>query len=265
MPGLLDMRTAPPLAYREGRLPQNELDQRQAQYILNLVSDTITANTITGITIRGGQFFTDTLGGFYPVVIDPTHGVTINGSDTTQGALRFHNTGVSETDEVLFYGNAQDIVFAPNIASSFDTALVVADRIGTFQGWVVYPAFLSGTAHPALQVNDPPGTTTIVFFNGLWHGKEFDTDLFANYARFFGNTAGNQPGIQSLGSDTNIDFQITPKGTGLFSINVSTNAPGGGVNATLGAVGAPGPATSTMNSWLPLRVGATKVWVPVWV
>lgn len=228
-------------------------------------ADQWSVDVLVGRTIQGGAKFGDTLGGFWPVVIDPINGIIVNGSDNTQGALRFHNTAVTETDELFFFGNSADIVLAPNSATSVDNAFVVADRLGTFLGWVIYPAFLSGTTHPALQVNDPAGTTTIAFFNGVWHGNQFSTDFYANYLLVTGATAGNNPSIQALGSDAALDILLTTKGVGLVSFNYAGTGLGGGAAATLGTIGGSGPTVAGQNSWIAVKVGTTKVWLPVWI
>ncbi len=226
--------------------------------------DQLGVDVLVGKYLYGGAKFSDTLGGFWPVVINPTTGITINGSDNTQGAMRFHNTAVLSTDELFFFGNLADIVLAPNSATSVDNAFVIDDRLGPFQGWVIYPAYTSGTVHPMLQVNDPAGTTTIAFFNGAWHGNEFDTDFYANYLQVSGAAVSSMPFIKALGSDTNLDILLTTKGSGVVSFNYAGTALGGGATATLGTIGGSGPTAAGQNSWIKVKVGTTAVWIPAW-
>lgn len=203
---------AAPPAVLGGSLAQE--DTRERQRLVNLIVDDLSANTIAGITINGGRRFDDTLGGFYPAVINPAGGVTLNGSDTNTTALAFHNTATSITDGLLFMANSGNLIVVPNTTSSTNQGLIVADRTGTFMGWQILPAYTSGTTHPALVVNDPPGTATVPEFNFTWYGYQFVTNYYANYVTLSGAAVSGTPYLQAAGSDTNIGIQLIPKGTG---------------------------------------------------
>lgn len=95
-----------------------------------------------------------------------------------------------------------------------------------------------------------------------------------NNLSVIGATGGSNPALFAQGSDTDIGITINPKGAGNVILNPNTGdirwnkalvALGGGSAATLGTIGASGPATAGQNTWLRVldSTGATA-WIPVW-
>lgn len=79
-------------------------------------------------------------------------------------------------------------------------------------------------------------------------------------------TAGS-PTISVVGTDTNIDFQLRSKGTGLVDIGPASAsvAISGATPAVPGNTGGgTGPATAAQNSWLAIKVNGVTSYVPVW-
>lgn len=84
-----------------------------------------------------------------------------------------------------------------------------------------------------------------------------------NYFDFNANTAGNAPVLKATGSDTNVDLQIEPKGTGLLRFGTATSMVANGSVATvLGSLGPAGSHT-TVQKWLAVKDSAgTQLYIP---
>lgn len=85
-----------------------------------------------------------------------------------------------------------------------------------------------------------------------------------NGVRAFGNITATAPGVSAVGTDTNIDFQIAPKGSGVLYLSYAATALGGGAAPTLGTIGGSGPATAAQSSWLAVKINGTASFLPVW-
>lgn len=84
-----------------------------------------------------------------------------------------------------------------------------------------------------------------------------------NYWDFYGAATGVTPQMKVSGSDTNIDLQIEPKGTGLVKFGNATSmvAPGS-VATVLGSVGPTG-ASTTVQKWLSVKDSSgTQLYIP---
>jgi len=76
-------------------------------------------------------------------------------------------------------------------------------------------------------------------------------------------TTGTTASIQC---DTGILVAGSPVAQANYlGLTAVTVAAGGGAAATLGTVGATGPASATMNSWLKIFNGTTTAFIPIWV
>ena len=99
--------------------------------VINLNAGNITTGTLTGLTINGGASFSDSLGTFYPVVINAAGDATINSSDNHKTSLVFHNTKTSLTDLTLGLSTpaaGQALVARPNSSSASSLAFSLWDK-----------------------------------------------------------------------------------------------------------------------------------------
>ena len=83
----------------------------------NINATNICSGALSAIAINGGASFVDTLGTFYPVVINAAGNLTVNSSNNHTSSLIFHNTATSLTDMVLSaldYGGVQTLGVAPS-------------------------------------------------------------------------------------------------------------------------------------------------------
>lgn len=89
-------------------------------------------------TIRAGQRFHDTLGWFWPIVMDKLGNITINASSNHPSSFIFHDSANTGTD-VLFGESGGAIQFRPNSASLVATNYWFLDRnnIGAAYGLYV--------------------------------------------------------------------------------------------------------------------------------
>jgi len=84
-----------------------------------------------------------------------------------------------------------------------------------------------------------------------------------NYWDMAANTAGNAPVLKATGSDTNIDLQIEPKGTGLLRFGNSTSMVANGTVATAMSALGPTGASTTVRKWLSVKDSAgTQLYIP---
>jgi hypothetical protein len=67
-------------------------------------------------------------------------------------------------------------------------------------------------------------------------------------------------GIFSIGGVNATQITFNP----ITAFGVAEAAPGGGASATLPTIGGTGPATAAAHGWLPIKMGATASWIPVW-
>lgn len=255
-------------------------DTVAAQRIINLVVDNFEANAIHGVRIEGGLQFSDTLGGFYPFVVNPRGDVTINASNANPSGFSFHNTAAALADELLYLSDGGSMFFQPDTTVSTNTRLIIADRSAadavTYLGWVFRPAATTGGhTGPEVAIIDPAGTSFTIYSNGYLFtqgasGDDSGIELtdsagLASLAIDVGPTF--DPTVAAFGSNSNINIWIDPKGTGTLGVVYATNALGGGAAATLGTIGGTGPGTAGQNSWLKIKTDTGSVntyWIPVW-
>jgi hypothetical protein len=84
-----------------------------------------------------------------------------------------------------------------------------------------------------------------------------------NYFQMTGNTTGNPPDLQAVGTDGNIDVSVSPKGTGVFRFNYAPIAVTGGGVAALGGITG-GPAAQAQSHWMKVKMGATVRYLAAW-
>lgn len=104
----------------------------------------------------------------------------------------------------------------------------------------------------------------ILFLNGGLVMNLPTVSSAVNWHQVLGSATGNPVEIQANGTDTNINFKITPKGTGLFQIgNSGSFAANASVATVLGSVGPSGSHT-TVQKWLAIKdSGGTTGYIPV--
>ena len=80
-------------------------------------------------TLKAGQVFDDTLGKFFPIVVNKTGGIVLNSSANHLNAITFHNSGTSATDLLLStYGSSGNLILVPNSTSSVAATFTFVDR-----------------------------------------------------------------------------------------------------------------------------------------
>lgn len=168
--------------------------------------------------------------------------------------------------EWILQGSTGYIFLMPDSTTPTNNGLAVIDvNLGTtsYSGWLLDPRIVSGASTaPELRVYSSPGITTAVYYNTITYSALVTN--FANYLYVEGNTVGNAPGIEALGADTNIDIQVLPKGTGVFRLNYSSVALGGGAAPTFGTIGGSGPSAAGQAAWGKVKFGTTYYFMPLW-
>ena len=146
----------------------------------------------------------------------------------------------------------------PDSSTSVNQKFIIADRYGaTYLGIDLEPAMISGTSTgPAIRVSSPPGSASTIYYNSILYSGL--TTNGVNYLYVAGNSSGNEPGIQALGVDDDIDVQVLPKGAGVFLLNYGPVALGAGAAATLGTIGGSGPQVAAQAVWVKVRAGDGK-------
>ncbi len=170
--------------------------------IASLDAGKITTGTLSAITIDGGASFTDSLGTFYPIVINAAGDVTVNSSDNHKTSLMFHNTKTSLTNMAI-------------------------GSIGIIGGNQTLAAFTNGAGNVPMYFglwdrNDPTAANGFDFLSastnlGIWRRLSgVATQIYAYPGdNWLGNITGNAATVGG--------FTIT-KGVG--SMSVATGAPG---------------------------------------
>ncbi len=113
----------------------------------------------------------------------------------------------------------------------------------------------------SLIVNDTLGNTVLQTFK-VTNGGNFVT--FTNSIA----TAAPIVGVASGLGDTNLDLTISALGTGVINYGYASTAISGSIGAATLATttgGATGPATSTQNAWLKVKINGTVTYLPTWV
>lgn len=113
------------------------------------------------------------------------------------------------------------------------------------------------------------GTGTIFFATNTGAQIQFNINHVAsavNYINVSGAAAGSAPFLSLAGSDTNIDFKMTPKGTGLFQLgNSDSFTANNSHTVSLTALAPLGVLTSTVKTWLTIKNNSgTTLYIPAW-
>ncbi len=166
--------------------------------------------------------------------------------------------------EWLWQGTTGYVFLMPDSTTPTNNGLGVIDAdTTTYQGILLDPRVISGVSTgPEIRASTGPNVFSAVYYNRiLYSGLVTD---YANYLYVDGNTAGNAPGIEAFGVDTDVDIQVKPKGAGAFMFNYASIAPGGGAAATLGTIGGSGPGAAAQAKWLKVKIGVTVYFLPAW-
>lgn len=109
------------------------------------------------------------------------------------------------------------------------------------------------------------GTGTIEFLTGTLSRQQFtisDTaGTIVNRLDATGSATGAGPVLSAAGSDSNIDMNLTPKGTGKLKLGGGSFAANGSVATSLGSVGPTG-AQTTVQEWLAIKSGSNTRYIP---
>jgi hypothetical protein len=184
--------------------------------ITDLTLSAISTGAVNLNTANGTQFrVNDTFGGGTSAAYWNAYGAT---SQPRLRALSSSNAWVetSGTGSLVFATNSgvvQQVV--SHTASAVNYVQVTGGPTGG--AGTTAPAISSQGSDANIDLNlFSKGTGTISFRSGT--GRQFavlNTSNAVNILTTTGSTAGNPPTLGILGSDTNIDLALTPKGTGL--------------------------------------------------
>lgn len=98
------------------------------------------------------------------------------------------------------------------------------------------------------------GANTLLITAGARNVAQFNTASSAvNYVTFTPSATGAAPSIAATGSDTNVDFTVTPKGTGVFRFGNSGSFIANGSIATVMSSLGPTGSHTTVQEWLQIK------------
>lgn len=206
-------------------------DVDSATVLLRGVSHT-TGNDLKGDLIAAGRIYTSNLGATYRIGIinaaNAPSGVTDGGIwfDTIASRLALHIGAATG-----------GVAYRPVLLSSEGGNVGVGVDVATL-------AAQAGLIPTTLQVGTL-GTISALKTAGV-------TTPAANYS--------------SLGPQTDEHwYRRTSAGVSSQLLDTpGTVAVGGGAAATLGTIGGSGPATAAMFAWVPVQLGSTNGWIPIW-
>lgn len=199
---------------------------------------------------------TQTLGVKWAAAPAATFPLTSSGDETFQpnsvanSVLTLHNNASANTGLSVTGTNASGVT----VAAVGSGASVELDINSKGSGFVQIAAGSGGSAG---QINLKVGAAIVINATGL----NGDVDFFSFTS---GSTGSNAINLAAAGTDTNIDMQLAPKGSGVVDVRYATTALGGGSAPTLGTIGGSGPATAAQNSWLKVKINGTASFLPVW-
>lgn len=89
----------------------------------NVDAGKVTSGILSGVEIRGGAAFTDTMGTFYPVVIQPGGDIVFNSSANHPSSLRFNATDGNYIDQLFFSFSIGSLAIIPD--STVDSSMSI--------------------------------------------------------------------------------------------------------------------------------------------
>ena len=143
------------------------------------------------------------------ITINTSNAVAFNGSYGTSGYLLQSNGS----------GSAPTWVSTPSGTTITDDTTTNATRYPLFSSVTSGTLSTAYTSSTEFQYN--PSTGTLI-------SPILQAGTGANYIQSSGNTTGNAPVVQALGSDTNIPLVLQPKGTGALQAQQTTSTVTGG-------------------------------------
>jgi len=168
----------------------------------------------------------------------------VEGSDTNITAfliskgtspIRLQTNGGTEQMRVLDIASAVNF---PAFAGSVAASNVQLNALGSDAN-IGYSIFGKGAGNIFM---DPGGGSGFAVLN---------TVSAVNYVVALGGATGNAVTLSATGTDSNIDFKVTPKGTGQFDIS--------GTAATTAGT----PASFSANRYLAIKVNGTSYYLPL--
>jgi len=163
------------------------------------------------------------------ITINTSNAVAFNGSYGTSGYLLQSNGS----------GSAPTWVSTPSGTTITDDTTTNATKYPLFSS--VTSGTLSTVYTSSTEFQYNPSTGTLI-------SPILQAGTGANYIQSSGNTTGNAPVVQALGSDTNISLVLQPKGTGALQAQQTTSTATGGNARGANAV-----------DWQTSRGGASQV------
>lgn len=88
-----------------------------------------------------------------------------------------------------------------------------------------------------------------------------------NGVKVIGSATGDAVQVSAVGTDSNVNLSLVPKGAGLVNIQSPALSVGNtGATGTLARVGtnATGPSGTASVGWLPVAAAGTACFIPVW-
>lgn len=136
-------------------------------------------------------------------------------------------------------GDNTSVIFGNNTASS--THALIESPVRAMSGDLL----LYGSGVNSVKL----GNAT----NGTAFAAQASSSPAANFPKAFGVVAGSAPSLEAVGSDTNIDFRLAAKGTGVLQVgNSGSFAANGTVATAMTSVGPTGSRT-TVQKWLTIK------------
>lgn len=157
-------------------------------------------------TIKAGKVFNDTLGKFWPFVVDKQGNLTLNGSPNHLTTLVFHKTSAAATDTLIGLGTTLGIIFAPNSATDVLQAWSFLDRTDTSTGYGISILPWSGVLGTQI-IDYVNGAGTVIYATGTFQGARY-----AGLASTTGAASINLPHGTAPSSPVNGDIWTTTSG-----------------------------------------------------
>jgi hypothetical protein len=175
-----------------------------------------------------------------------TGGLQLKVSDTATAVNYATITGSVSGGNVIYSANGTDTNIGLSVKAKGTSSVILQNGTGTLFGANSSAAttvnYLSTTAagtggSPLLSIGGtdtnidlrlrPKGTGAFLFETNVFTNTQFKighVDSVVNYLQVVGSATGTAPTLSAQGTDTNIDFNIVTKGTGVLKVNGSTHS-----------------------------------------